>query len=706
MLPLRILLIAVLPLLVLSTTSEQCSFETSTHHNSPVLASLQCYNDFTTQMRCTWEEEPHTHTHMPIIDKRPCVPNGQGELQSNGKRTRSCVYKTFFSMGDHELFFNTSCPSKVTTFNIAEEGKILSPTNFSEKKSIDGNRVLSWSSPYPPSSPLTQNLTYQLKYRKHKHDWTVVDNISDTKFVIDSRMLLPAYIYEARVRARGPVGLWSDWSPTVSWMTDEDGVINLQCVIKEGGVTCSWQVKKHQAEFLSYHLCGQTNGTSVECNHCDSHAEHPHSRPLLDFTCSLNSSEPALLNVEIRSLRKAKRFIDTDNVQPPRPPKLEAHKKDSVWRLNWTRPSVDENLYLFYQVYLESNHTKDKMQFDTPGEDCSANVPSSLLPSTCYMARVRAHPDRIFAGLPSDWSDPVYFTTDPAPWINTIIYVLMAALVAMLFIILYNALPACHRRLVLWNVSIPSPINSKVLGEMSNKKFLASEASACTDKEKTSVFVIQTSDNPIIYKGSICEYPLLKCSSDMDLGLSKSESGWPQSSSQLSLFTEGSRMTDKSGVSFVGPYILCREDSSVPSETSDTSVSPLLTFHDDGRYISENPKDSLPIKGGYVLSPPKSPNSDCSTPINNLPSENRETRKTELPNDDPPAYTPSPIAVSSVMFSHPSGYCLMPNMESVAAWVSASVPPPEGNTERRMHEITGNSAERSYVTLSQRGLFQ
>lgn len=191
----------------------------------------------------------------------------------------------------------------------------------------------------------------------------------------------------------------------------------------------------------------------------------------------------------------------------------------------------------------------------------------------------------------------------------------------------------------------------------------------------------------------------------MDIGPSKSESGWPQSTSQLSLFTEGSRMTDKSGVSFTGPYILCREDSSVPSETSDTSASPLLTFH-DGRYISESPKDSLPIKGGYVLSPPKNPNSDCSTPIDNLPSENRETRKTELPNDDPPAYTPSPIAVSSGMFSHPSGYCLMPNMESVAAWVSASVPPPEGNTERRMHEITGDSPERSYVTLSQRGLFQ
>lgn len=163
-------------------------------------------------------------------------------------------------------------------------------------------------------------------------------------------------------------------------------------------------------------------------------------------------------------------------------------------------------------------------------------------------------------------------------------------------------------------------------------------------------------------------------------------------------------MTDNSGVSFTGPYILCRKDSSVPTQTSDTFFSSLLTFNDDGRYISESPKDSLAMKGGYVLSPPKNPNSECLTPINNLASENRESRKSELPDEDPPAYTQSPTVGSSAIFSHPSGYCLMPNMETVAAWVSASVPPPEGNTERKLHEIEGDSPERSYVTLSQRGL--
>lgn len=185
----------------------------------------------------------------------------------------------------------------------------------------------------------------------------------------------------------------------------------------------------------------------------------------------------------------------------------------------------------------------------------------------------------------------------------------------------------------------------------------------------------------------------------MDLDMSKS--GWPKDSSHSSLFAEGSRMTDKSGISFTGPYILCRENSSVPSETSDT-FSSLLTLDGDGTYIPESPKDSLPVKGGYVLSPPKS--SESSSPINSLASENREPRNSELPDDDPPAYTPSPTVVSSAIFSHPSGYCLMPSMDIVAAWVSDSVPPLEGSTERKLYKTEGVSPERSYVTLSQRGL--
>lgn len=49
----------------------------------------------------------------------------------------------------------------------------------------------------------------------------MVDDINVTKFVIENQELLAGYSYEAKVRARGPVGLWSTWSPKVVWMTEE-----------------------------------------------------------------------------------------------------------------------------------------------------------------------------------------------------------------------------------------------------------------------------------------------------------------------------------------------------------------------------------------------------------------------------------------------------------------------------------------------------
>ncbi|KAI5097305.1 colony stimulating factor 2 receptor, beta, low-affinity (granulocyte-macrophage) isoform X1 [Silurus meridionalis] len=486
MFSLRTLLIAALPLLVLSSEPEQCSFQEFTRHSkySPVLASLQCYNDFTTQIRCTWEEPADAHLHI-----------------------------------------------------------------------------------------------------------AVVDDINVTEFVIESQTILLGYSYEARVRARSPVGPWGSWSQKVVWMIEKEGIVNLQCVLKEGGVMCDWLVQSSQAKFLSYYLCGHISGRDMKCIHCDSQVEPSQFENFVHLKCYMDSPEPELLTMEIRSLRKFKAICNPDNIQPPRPLQLKVYMKDDVLKLSWARPSVSEKLTLSYLVYLESID-KEKL-LDNP----------------------------------------------------------------------------------------------------------------YTDNEKTSVFIIQTSDNPIICKGSISEYPLLTCSSDIDLAMT--DSGWPQGSSHSSLFVEGQticRMTDKSGISFIGPYILCRKDSSSTTETSDTFFSSHLNFGDDERYVSESTEDSMSIKGGYVLTPPKNSASECSTKIDNLSSENRESKKSELPNDDPPAYTPSPDAASSAIFSHPSGYCLMPNMETVAGWVSASIPLPEGNTERKLHQIEGDSPERSYVTLSQRGL--
>ncbi|KAL7850439.1 hypothetical protein SRHO_G00197880 [Serrasalmus rhombeus] len=697
MMPMRTLLITALPLLVLSSEVQQCALQSTTSHGLPMLDSLQCYNDFTSHMRCTWEEDPHTHLKLLITKEQfeaECVSDGLGVLLPNGKRYHSCVYKTkIFHGGKFTICSTTSCPSKAATLNIAQHGKVLSPVNVRVKK-VDGGQMLSWSSPYPSS----KSLTYQVKYRRHGHDWTVVSDINTTEWVI-KELELPAYEYEARVRARGQVGLWSNWSPTVSWITEEEGVFNLQCVIDIGGVLCSWQVKREQAQILSFYLCSHTNGSSLGCQHCVKHIDQP-GHAVLDFVCLVLNPEPEMLTMELKSLRNSKDFANPLNIQPPRLKPVQASKKDGFWKLTWSRPDVSEQLRLSYQLQLYNNDTGDLTLFNlTEGDFCLSLTRSTLRPTNTYMAQVRALPSDSFSGLPSDWSEPVYFKSDPASSVPAIIYTMTAVLVAVFFLVLYKALPSCHRRLELWKVSIPSPLKSRVLKEMSIKSSPAVWGNPYSEKEKTSVCIMQPSDNPIIYKGSISEYPLLPYIDD--LTKSACTHGLDHSSSYI----EGSGMSVKSTMSFTGPYILCQQESSSQSETLDTSFYSNSTFKKDSRsIINENATDSLAANGGYVSSPPTSlPSTEHSASSDNTATGGTNPDLLQLPKDDPPAYTPNPTAKPGVLFSNPSDYCLMPNMEiDVAAWVQASAPPPGGNIDRQSIVAgDGDQSARGYVTLSQ-----
>ncbi|XP_072550398.1 cytokine receptor common subunit beta [Salminus brasiliensis] len=708
MMPVRMLLVTVLPLLVLSSEIQQCSLHSTAQDTPSVLGSLECYNDYTSHIRCSWEEYPHTDLSLVIKPEtgeekqsKECVPDGPGVQLPNGKLRRSCVYKTeVFFWGNRIVFFNTTCPSRTTTLNIAQHGKVLSPVNLSVSEVKGEGRMLRWSSAYPGSSPLSRTLTYQLKHRRHGQDWTVVDNITASQLMVKKQELLPGYSYEARVRARGEVGLWSDWSTPVFWITEEEGVFNLQCVIEEMGVTCSWQVKREHAQFLSYHLCRQTNGSKQVCQHCVNHTKRP-DHALIDFTCSVDSPKPELLTMELKTIRKSKEIYTNHHIKSPQPNPIKVNKQNGLWKLTWTKPSVNTRLKLCYELRLCNNETQEPIyNFNFSEGDYSSEVPpSSLKPSTIIMAQVRALPCQDFMGQPSDWSKPVYFKNDPASWITTIIYILVAVFVAVLFIVLYNALPACHRRVVLWKVSIPSPIKSRVLEEMSSRRSPAGWGYVYSENEKTSVCIMQPSDNPSIYKGSISEYPLLPYTEDCLI-----KSNWMHTPDHSSPYTEGSGTSVSSVMSFTGPYILCRQDSSQTELLGPSSFYSDSTFAEDSGFITERAKDSPPINGGYVSSPPTAqPSAEHSTPSDNSANESIRASLSQLPVDDPPAYTPNPTAKPGAFFTHPSGYCMMPKTEmEVAGWVQVSSPPLGGDTQSQSNNAgEGDQRARGYVTLSE-----
>ncbi|XP_051572040.1 interleukin-3 receptor class 2 subunit beta-like isoform X2 [Myxocyprinus asiaticus] len=675
---------SVLALLFKITSADQCHLrELTSGSGSPVMDSLQCYNDYMTHVRCAWEEETHVHLHtagntssqaLYFRDNKTraetlCVSDGLSVLLSNGKVSHSCRYDTtrFSKSTSHTLYFKVPCVSKPTTFRVVQQGKVLTPTDLTEK--VDGRgHLLSWRNPYPPSSNITRTLVYQLQYRRYGDDWIVVDKINATEYIIENKSLLLGYSYQARVRAHVAIGLWSDWSPLVSWRTHDDGFFNLQCVIEgETIVTCSWQMKTEHSHFMSYHLCGRENDNSLAFECCNNPLLKFSDAELSEFSCSLKTSDPHLLTVELRPVYFSRIFKSSKYIQLPRPDPVKVDVTDGIVKLTWSLPKVSQ--YLKFQIQLQIWTNKSLVSCNLTQGDSKFEIPSSSLNhSTRYQAHIRLlHiPDGQYVVRPSEWSPPTIFITDPASWsITNIIYMLVVVFVAVLFAILYNALPACHRKIELWRGSIPSPINSRVMEEMIKKSstgwpYLQSE------KEKITMCVLQATDDISICKSSVSGEPLLLHSEDMSLDTTIVKVGWSDGSNHLCSYDREGMCHDKSGTSFTGPYILCCEDASPQDKIFDVSSE------GDGTCVPGNPENSAPINGGYVMTPP--------TLMSAIQDSAPSKISTHNPSDDPPAYAPS-VDQGGMVLPHPSDYMM---------------PMGHGNG-------MGQSELREYVTLAQSG---
>ncbi|XP_051989127.1 cytokine receptor common subunit beta isoform X2 [Xyrauchen texanus] len=586
-----------------------------------------------------------------------CISNGPGVLLSNGKVSHSCHYKTkrFSSGTSHILFFGVPCISKPTTFRVAQQGKVLTPIDLTEKLADGKGHLLSWRSPYPASSNITGTLVYQLQYRRYGNDWIVVDNINASKYMIERESLLPGYPYQAKVRARATVGLWSDWSSPVSWRTHSDGVFNLQCVIEgETIVTCSWQMKTELSPFMSYHVFCQDIDSSlgltfVEC--CNNPLLKSSGPELSEFTCSVKTSNPSQLTMELRPVYYSRTFVVTENIQLPRPDPVKV-EADGVVNITWSLPEVDEDLN--FQIQLQIWTNKSSVLYNiTRGQSRFEILSSSLQHSTQYLAYIRLQhipdpdpdPEVNYVVLPSEWSQPTPFTNNRASWpISYTIYILTSVFVAVLFVILYNVLPACHRRIELWKGSIPSPLNSRVIEGMI-KKSSTGWPDLQSEKEKTSACVLQATDDISICKNSVSGKPLLLYSEDMNLDTTTVKIRWSDGSNHFHSYVGDGMCQDKSGMSFTGPYILCCEDSSPKDKIFD------VPSDGDGTCISGTSENSAPINGGYVMTPPTSkPDIQDSAPSKISPINF---------SDDPPEYTPS-VDHGSMVLPHPSGYFMLP----------------------------------------------
>ncbi|KAJ8283633.1 hypothetical protein COCON_G00024830 [Conger conger] len=474
---------SLLPALVLASGSQPCPAA----HYSSALESLECYNDYSTHIRCSWRESklnlsqaPLSLFHLGVNDSESqCKPIGPTDSPPAGglEVRRQCQYNTtaFFVLNKDSYFFKTPhSPGLSKTLNVSQLAvRVRPPKSLSQGLTKGGGRELRWRSYYHPTSPIYPTLNYELTYRRLDQDWVVLEVSQNESWVIEWDRLVPGCVYEARVRCRGGRGLWSDWSPLVTWRTEEvsvPGPYNLQCVF-DGVATmnCSWEVKSELAQFVTYNLFYRSPPTAPAIRCCFDTPVRVDTSVLVQ-NCNFSISQQEQVVVELVPSRNTRQIQSSKHIRPTPPGNIKVQEKEGNWVLSWTAQKSSTVPISFEVQYWRSQSPEEKINISESGLSHLIRE-SSLLPFTRYTAQVRSviTPNRsTYDGLPSDWTEHVHWTTPPARWsLVNILVPVISVCVAVLF--LWFAIPACQRRVNMWKMSIPSPFKSKVLEEFRKK---------------------------------------------------------------------------------------------------------------------------------------------------------------------------------------------------------------------------------------------
>ncbi|XP_054616766.1 cytokine receptor common subunit beta isoform X3 [Dunckerocampus dactyliophorus] len=610
-----VMIIWMLPRLAFLSNPDRCTLHDTHGSHDVLMQSLQCHNDYESYVHCKWREGQHIRAPLQLWfqtqdSRERCELNATQVQNENGHRTVQCRYETrSFSIGiEHTVFFHeddilcSSVPRK--PLRLSHHLRARTPVDLSTHDTGDGHVLLKWSNPYPAHSSLNRSLMYQLSYKADRQaTWTIM-NVTRTDVKLETRILLPGRRFEARVRGRASVGQWSHWSPVVTWSMKEDSrqFPSLHCVLDgEKVVTCSWEVSRELDHFITYQLACQHNHTARSDRCCvKPTVTFDASRPLVRYSCSLAVSNPAHLLLELRPTRNAKMFKANTNIQPRPPQQVKVREKDHNWVVEWAKPSTASKIRLYYQVWYYSRQDQDSsiLLNISEGSTSVTILGSSLSPSQHHQVQVRSlvipGEGSRYEGSPSEWTEPVDWTSHAATWpLTTIIYSTISLIVVSVFCVLYITIPQCHSKMTVWGSSIPSPGKSKALSEIK----CATNGALI---ESTYICKVQHLDRLSTCSSSSSSLRPTEDAENKDLEQDRQEC----KCNSLPPPAQGVNGSDLP-VHFSGPYILCQsteskcmcdgttEKEQTPSGGPDSSSSVFFTQYGDGYLCLPPPSVSM-----------------------------------------------------------------------------------------------------------------
>ncbi|XP_028267056.1 cytokine receptor common subunit beta isoform X2 [Parambassis ranga] len=662
----------------------------STPSVSPLLESIQCYNNYESHVHCQWRRHGNTTLQLWFQTengRQLCVPHNAAHTA--GHRNMHCRYETAdLSIGiNHTVFFlqnqTLSICSLHQSVDLFQHLKARSPVNLSTHDPGDGGRKLRWSSPY--SSPsLNQQLIYQLSYRTHGEDsWTTKD-IKHTSVKLEA--LRPGSSYEARVRARASMGQWSDWSPVVTWQTREDfgKFPPLHCILNgETEVTCSWEVSRELAHFITYQLTCRQNKTASSEPCCGNLTISAGREGLLKYSCSLKITNFQNLQLDLKPTHNAKTFEASKHIRPKPPQQVTVLETGSNWKVEWTEASKPPTLQLYYQVcyYRTEDQVSTVLLNVSQGSLSLTILGTSLVPSQGYQVQVRSlvvpGEGSHYGGIPSKWTDPKKWTSHKATWsLSTLIYILISVCVAAVFLTLYRTIPACQRKVIVWVDSVPSPGKSKILSEIK-----AVTSQALMQNEKMSICRVQHLDSISTCSSKALLWPKNDTEKNSPVW---DEGCWDSDTSALPV--EKVNCSDTSSLSFSGPYIFCQSAESHPPSAkvtnkhkenkppADLSAAPVaFSLFGDG-YVCLPQNNVTRCTQDLVSYSTDNANIHTDTPCQHSAQQDQPEMAGQPGLSEPSSGDPPPEYSVGPFFSWPagnsteaSGYCHLPTAFTKAA---------------------------------------
>ncbi|XP_065487868.1 cytokine receptor common subunit beta-like isoform X2 [Caloenas nicobarica] len=462
------------------------------------MKSLSCYNDYNSQVTCTWMEHSEAHALVGmtlyqrdniIMENKEmfCKRQTENDLDEVPESYVHwvCINTTDnFGIGVDDIY--SFRPDKMLqaelNVDLFQNVQTLPPQNLSVSLMISGDFLLTWKAA-DGSQGLGNALEYEVTYKRDWESWEKAASLllsNTTRCHLSCKDLVPGSSYVARVRARpgrssGFSGQFSEWSTEVSWETPEGGLQprNLHCLFNGADrLTCSWEVKKAIITSVIFGLFFRATPASAE-EECSPVQEKslPHV-PYVVQSCEIpvsNSSSQSQYHVSVQVKTEEKLIEAYKNIKVLPPANVSVTvTENQEYELRWIKHTLGYGfIKQRYEVeYWQNDQYEKTVQKLNISNDEPPFIftPQMLASSTEYRGKMRARVNTPldYEGPWSQWSEEFTWKTENV-LSPVVLPVMLPVLIITLLIVAYCSYRYFLRKKQMWEEKIPNPSKSLLI---------------------------------------------------------------------------------------------------------------------------------------------------------------------------------------------------------------------------------------------------